>query len=160
MKIRPLDPENHHKVTALLRSAFPRSSYEVRLIEKLHKNKKPMLEWVCIHTNKFIGYVAFTHAFSGTKICGLHLAPLAVSPQFQNQGIGSELLRFCLRQAVIKENAVYVLGDHKFYKKFGFEKCKQPVCPFDNNNEHFLAVRNAETNNFTVGYEPEFNVKI
>lgn len=156
MKIRPVVPENYDKVSALLRTAFPESSYETKLIEKLHKNNKPLYEWVCIHTNKFIGYAAFSHAFNGTKVCGLHLAPVAVNPHFQYQGVGSELLRFCLRQPEVKEKTVYVLGDPPFYKKFGFEPCKQPVCPFDKNNRHFLALRNDETKNFTVGYEPEF----
>ncbi len=110
---------------------------------------------MCIHTNKFIGYAAFSNAFHGTEVCGLHLAPVAVNPDFQNQGIGSELLRFCLRQPEIKEKTIYVLGDPHFYKKFGFEHCKQPICPFDN-NKHFLALRNDEAKNFTVGYEPEF----
>lgn len=156
MKIRPLTPENYHKVSALLRAAFPGSNYETRLIEKLHKNNRPLKEWVCIHTNKFIAYAAFSNAFKGTEPCGLHLAPVAVSPGFQNQGIGSELLRFCLRQPEIKEKTVYVLGDPKFYNKFGFQPCSQPVCPFDKNNKHFLALRNEVTINFTVGYEPEF----
>jgi putative acetyltransferase len=31
-----------------------------------------------------------------------------------------------------------------------------PVCPFDKNNRHFLAIRNTEATPFIVGYEPEF----
>lgn len=156
MKIRPLTPDNYHKVSALLRSSFPGSNYETQLIDKLHKNGKPLHEWVCIHTNRFIAYAAFSHAFNGSKVCGLHLAPLAVSPGYQNQGVGSELLRFCLRQPEIKESTIYVLGEPRFYQKFGFEKCALPICPFDKNNKNFLAIRNASPDNFTVGYEPEF----
>lgn len=156
MKIRPLVPENYNKVSALLRAAFPESDYEAKLIEKLHKKKKPLKEWVCIHTNKIIAYAAFSRAFNGNEPCGLHLAPVAVSPQFQNEGTGSELLRFCLRQSEIREKTVFVLGDPNFYRKFGFTPCKQPVCPFVKNNKHFLALRNDDTRHFTVGYEPEF----
>jgi putative acetyltransferase len=104
----------------------------------------------------YVGYIAFSHAYNGKDICGLHLAPLAVNPQYQKQGIGSEMLRFALRQDVIKNMPIYVLGDTAFYQKFGFEPCSQPVCPFTKNNANFLALRNPPSVNFTVGYEPEF----
>ena len=156
MKIRKLTPENYAKASALLRQSFPGSNQEVQLFEKLHKNKKNIHEWVCIHINRFIAYIAFTNAYNGSNVCGLHLAPLAVNPEFQNQGIGSELLRFALRQEIIKANTIYVLGNPGFYQKFGFELCTQPRCPFDKNNAHFLSIRNTSTSPFTVGYESEF----
>ena len=159
MKIRKLTSENHAKAYALLKQAFPKSSYEVKLVENLHKKSKTVHEWVCIHRNRIIAYIAFTNAYIGSEICGLHLAPLAVKPDSQRQGIGSELLRFALKQAVIKEDTIFVLGDPRFYKKFGFEPCALPVCPFDKNNSHFLSIRNNISNQCTVRYEPEFKIK-
>ena len=156
MKIRILTPEGYTKASALLRKAFPDSNYEVRLFENLHENGKNLHEWICIHRNKAIAYIAYSSAFCGKEVCGLHLAPLAVTPQMQNQGIGSELLRFSLRHKVIKDKTLFVLGDPNFYMNFGFEHCNIPVCPFDENNEHFLAIRNDVSNMFTVGYEQEF----
>lgn len=156
MKIRALTPENYPKASALLRQAFPRSSEEVQLVENLHENNKEIHEWICIHTNAVIAYIAFTRAYNGSSVCGLHLAPLAVKPDFQNQGIGSELLRFALRQKEIKESTVFVLGDPRFYRKFGFTSCAMPICPFDPGNAHFLSIRNNTTSQFTVGYESEF----
>ena len=156
MKIRKLTAENYAKASALLRQAFPGSTYEVNLFETLHQNGKAMHEWVCIHSHTIIAYIAFSNAYNGTAVCGLHLAPLAVKPDFQNQGIGAELLRFALRQAVIKENTIFVLGDPRFYQKFGFDPCAIPVCPFDKKNAHFLSLRNTADRLFTVGYESEF----
>ena len=156
MKIRKLTPDNYAKVTALLRQAFPKGNYEVKLVENLHNHGKVMHEWVAIHTNRIIAYIAFTTAYNGKEGCGLHLAPLAVKPEFQGQGIGSELLRFALRQQVIKESTVFVLGNPGFYEQFGFELCEMPICPFDKNNAHFLSIRNTVTSPFKVGYEPEF----
>ncbi|MEA3468967.1 MAG: N-acetyltransferase [Thermodesulfobacteriota bacterium] len=158
MKIRQLTSECFPKVTALLRQAFPRSTYEVQLVENFHQNEKDVHEWVCIHTNKIIAYIAFSNAYNGTDICGLHLAPLAVKPEFQKQGVGSELLRFALRQNVVKTQTIYVLGDPCFYEKFGFSHCANPVCPFDKDNVHFMSIRNKDSNLFTVGYEPEFSI--
>ena len=156
MKIRKLTPEDYPKAAALLRQAFPDSKYEELLFEKLHNKGRTVHEWVCIHISRVVAYIAFTQAYNGLEVCGLHLAPLAVKPDFQYQGIGSELIRFAMRQEIIKKNTIFVLGDPDFYAKFGFEPCSQPRCPFDKNNRHFLSIRNTTTNPFTVGYEPEF----
>ena len=158
MKIRKLTSENYAKTYALLRQAFPGSTFEVQLVEKFHKNGKAVHEWVCIHLNRIIAYIAFSNAYKGTDVCGLHLAPFAVKPEFQNQGIAKELLCFTLRQDVIKLNTIFVLGDPRFYQKFGFEPCVTPICPFDKENAHFLSIRNNTYSKFTVGYEPEFNL--
>ncbi|MFA6498232.1 MAG: N-acetyltransferase [Desulfurivibrionaceae bacterium] len=159
MKIRKLTPGNYPKASALLRQAFPRSTYEVQLVENLHKNGTAVHEWVCIHINSVIAYIAFSKAYNSAAVCGLHLAPLAVKPEFQRQGIGSEMLRFALRQEAIKESTIFVLGDSRFYRRFGFAPCAMPICPFDKNNAHFLSLRNNTTSQFTVGYESEFGAQ-
>ena len=159
MKIRPLTPEHYPKVAALLLQAFPRSKYEVNLFDKLHQKGRVLHEWVCLHRDTVTAYIAFSKAYDDKKVCGLHLAPLAVKPQMQNQGIGSELLRFALRQEVIKESTVFVVGNPALFLKFGFERCALPLCPLDKGNAHFLSLRNAEPRQYTVGYEPEFKVK-
>lgn len=156
MKIQKLTVENRPKAYALLQRAFPYSKYEAELVQKLHENGKPLHEWVCIHTGKVIAYIAFSNAYDGNEACGLHLAPMAVSPDFQRQGVGSELLRFALRQEAIKTQTLFVLGEPAYYGRFGFEPCSLPVCPFDKNNAHFLAMRNSIVDYFIVGYEPEF----
>ena len=156
MKIRKLTQENQAKVYALLNQAFPGSEYEAELVKKFHKNSKSIHEWVCIHANRVIAYVAFSNAYNGKDICGLHLAPMAVAPEFQKQGVGSELLTFALRQEPIKNQPLFVLGEPDYYKKFGFEPSSVPICPFDKTNTHFLSLRNDSTISFTVGYEPEF----
>lgn len=156
MKIQKVTEETRPKVYGLLRKAFPGTEYEADLVQKLHENGKNLHEWVCLHTNKAIAYIAFSNAYNGNEVCGLHLAPMAVTPEFQKQGVGSELLRFALRQEVIKNQTLFVLGEPAYYRRFGFEPCSLPVCPFDNNNAHFLSMRNGTTTRFSVGYEPEF----
>lgn len=156
MKIRKVTEETRPKVYALLRRAFPGSDYEADLIQALHASGKLLHEWVAIHTNKVIAYLAFSNAYRGDTVCGLHLAPMAVAPEFQQQGIGSELLRFALRQEPVNSQPLFVLGEPGFYRRFGFEPCTQPVCPFDKNNAHFLSLRTDGSSSFVVGYEPEF----
>lgn len=160
VKIQKVTEETRTKVYALLRRAFPGSEYEADLVQALHAQDKIVYEWVAIHTNKVIAYLAFSQAYHGHEVCGLHLAPMAVGPGFQRQGVGSELLRFALRQEPIKSQPLFVLGKPGFYKRFGFEPCSQPICPFDKNNAHFLSLRNTTTSSFIVGYEPEFKTVV
>lgn len=157
MKIQQVTEEHRPKVSALLQRAFPKSTYEVELVQSLRNNGRTLHEWVALHINKAIGYIAFSNAYHGKDVVGLHLAPMAVGPDFQKQGIGSELMRFALRQEAIKTQTLFVLGAPKFYRKFGFEPCSMPTCPFDPDNAHFLSIRNTTTVPYVVGYEPEFN---
>jgi putative acetyltransferase len=156
MKIQKVSIENRPKVYGLLQRAFPGSDYEAGLVKKLHENGRSVHEWVCIHVNKAIAYIAFSPAYHGKEVCGLHLAPMAVAPDFQKQGVGTELLRFAIRQEEIKSQPLYVLGESGYYSRFGFEPCSHQVCPFDSGNAHFLSMRNTVSDCFTIGYEPEF----
>ncbi len=156
MKIQKVTEEHRAKVYALLRSAFPGSEYEADLVRNLHEAGRPLHEWVCLRTNRVIAYIAFSNAYDGSEVCGLHLAPMAVTPEFQKQGMGSELLRFALRQEPIKSSTLFVLGEPGYYTKFGFEPCSSPRCPFNPDNSHFLSMRNSTVAKFVVGYEPEF----
>ncbi len=158
MKIRPLTPEYAPKAAALLLQAFAPSKNELQLFDALHAKERELHEWVCIHRDAVVAYVCFSPAYDGNEVCGLHLAPLAVKPQMQGQGIGSELLRFALRQEPIKESAIFVLGKSSFYQKFGFAPCAAPICPFAKNNAHFLSLRSNPPHSYIVGYAPEFKL--
>lgn len=156
MKIQKVTTEHRPKVYALLQRAFPGSDYEAALVRALHEHGKPLHEWVCIHAGKAIAYIAFSSAFRGAELCGLHLAPMAVAPDFQRQGVGTELLRFALRQEAVKTQPLFVLGEPAYYRRFGFQPCAEPRCPFDPGNRHFLRLGDVADGGFSIGYEPEF----
>jgi putative acetyltransferase len=158
VKIQRVTEENYPRVYALLRSAFPYSEYEANLVQALHENGRPLHDWVCLQSNRIIAYLAFSNAYIHGEACGLHLAPMAVAPEYQGKGVGTELLTFALRQQEIKDRTLFVLGKPEYYQRFGFEPCQLPVCPFDSHNAHFLALRNSITSQTIVGYEPEFGV--
>ena len=157
MKIRQLTTENYPKAASLLTHAFAPRKHEDQLFDKLHAKEREMQEWVCIHRNSVIAYIGFTQAYDGRRPVGLHLTLLAVKPQMQGQGTGSELLRFALRQDAIRERTIFVISYPQFFKKFGFERCAMPTCPFDKGNAQFLSIRNDASKEYTVGYEPEFS---
>ncbi|ADW17709.1 GCN5-related N-acetyltransferase [Desulfobulbus propionicus DSM 2032] len=156
MKIRPLAPDTQAKAAALLHHAFAPSTYEVRLFDALHANGRQMVEWVCLHRDAVIAYIGFTRAYRGQQAIGLHLGPLAVQPRVQGQGIGSELLRFALRQERIKGQPIFALGCPRFFRAFGFVPCTEPLCPLTRDTGQFLVLGNTSADRYTVGYEPEF----
>lgn len=156
MKIRKVSPDNRNKVYGLFRKGFPGSNFELNILQKLHKKERVLYEWACIHTNKNIAYIAFANAYNGRDVCGLHLIHFVVKPEFQGRGIGTELLHFALRQEELQDRAIYVLGDSRFYTRFGFEPCSSPSCPFGEKGKQFLSLHNTSGTHFTIGYEPEF----
>jgi len=68
---------------------------------------------------------------------------MAVSPEFQNQGIGSKLvlegLKICAEEGC---EAVFVLGHANYYPRFGFEiaKTRGFTCEYPAPDEHFMVL--------------------
>lgn len=60
----------------------------------------------------------------GTRV--LALAPLAVEPEHQRRGVGTALMREGLARADQSgESLVIVLGDPRYYRRFGFETAER-----------------------------------
>lgn len=59
-------------------------------------------------------------------VSALALAPLAVTPQRQNQGIGSQLVEFGLSKCrELGHGIVVVVGEPDYYQRFGFQRASQ-----------------------------------
>jgi putative acetyltransferase len=70
-----------------------------------------------------VGHVAFSPVWlkNGEPFSGYILAPLAVKPGHQKNGIGSSLVKNCMQQLIIKEvDVAFVYGEPKYYSRFGF----------------------------------------
>ena len=75
--------------------------------------------------NQVIGYVSFSPIFlkSDSGISGYILAPLAVSPEHQKTGVGSNLIKSGIN--MLTKDGVGVLlvyGDPAYYGRFGFKE--------------------------------------
>ena len=75
--------------------------------------------------NQIIGYVSYSPIFlkSDTSISGYILAPLAVSTEYQKQGVGRKLINHGID--ILTEAGVGVLlvyGDPEYYGRFGFNE--------------------------------------
>lgn len=163
--MRPATSDDFDALTRLLDAAFAPSGYESDLVNRLRARGKLIHEWVAEDDRGLAGVVCYSRAFRGDEVIGLHLAPLAVRPDVQGNGIGSQLIRASLAALAALPPApgispVFVLGNPDFYERFGFHRIGNPRCPFDPENAHFLAYRwagNAEGGAFfEIGYEAEF----
>lgn len=145
-------------IRALLDQAFAPSGFESKLVAALVENGKAVHHWVTEIEGEIVAYIAYTRAYRDETAIGYHLAPVAVRPDSQNRGLGSELIAASLEQEPIRGEAVYVLGHADYYPRFGFVQVDSPVCPFDENNEHFMALNDSSSEGgFTIGYESEFS---
>lgn len=133
--------------------AFKSSVYESRLIDIVVHKGQGYFEWVVERDSKIIGHILYTPATRGATILGYHLAPVSVHPDFQNEGVGSQLIRETLKLNPIGKMCVFVLGDPDFYQRFGFEKAGTVMCPYDESNDYFRALRWVDDcDPFTIGY--------
>jgi putative acetyltransferase len=98
---------------------------------------KPLLSLLAYVENEPAGHIMFTSArLSGTrpKVAVSFLAPLAVIPKFQKQGIGGALIKKGLELLSLRGvDLVFVVGHPKYYPRHGFTPASklgfQPTYP-------------------------------
>ncbi len=117
------------------RAAFP-TDLEAQLVRLLVIRGKAGVSLKAIVDGKIVGHVVFSPAASeapavqrqGADVSlreattmGLGLAPLAVVPTYQRQGIGTALVRAGIAACqTLGIPWIVVLGDPAYYRRFGF----------------------------------------
>ncbi len=102
---------------------------EANVVDKLRETCPGFLSFVAVLNGQVVGHILFTPAVidgNGIPVQGMGLAPVAVLPELQNRGIGSELNRRgieILRKMDVP--FVIVLGHAEYYPRFGFEKASR-----------------------------------
>ncbi|BAY41028.1 GCN5-related N-acetyltransferase [Nostoc sp. NIES-2111] len=124
MNIRPETTVDYLAIAEVNNLAFGREN-ESQLIAKIRLSDFyiPELSLVAEVDNVIVGHILFSYIelFGEEKLQVLGLAPMAVHPQFQKQGIGSALITAGLTKAESRgESLVIVLGHPQFYSRFGF----------------------------------------
>ncbi|WP_347277505.1 N-acetyltransferase [Pseudanabaena sp. FACHB-2040] len=125
IKIRPEQVSDYGAIAQLHTLAFGQSS-EARLVEKIRHSVAYVsdLALVAEINCQIVGHILFSYGQLVGKdtVPVLVLAPLAVLPQHQRQGIGKRLVQQGLRAARARGNSlVTVLGEPAYYSQFGFE---------------------------------------
>lgn len=98
------------------------SDLAVNLLCENHPVK--IISLVAIENDEVVGHIAFSPVFcqSTNEHFAYILAPLAVSPKFQKNKIGSSLVKYGL-DAISSTGSfiVFVYGDPEYYSRFGFK---------------------------------------
>lgn len=122
--IRPEQPEDASRVRHVNELAFGQP-VEADLVEKLAKACADSLSLVA-EDGDVVGHILFTPVVidrAGHSIVGMGLAPMAVLPDRQRQGIGSQLVRRGLDSLRARGCPfVVVVGHPEYYPRFGFER--------------------------------------
>jgi putative acetyltransferase len=134
MGIRVEEAADWAAIYAIYEAAFGQRA-EAELVQQLHDDGDLILSLMA-YDDRPAGHIAFSplalRDSSEVRCCAL--APLAVTPPFQKQGIGSALVRRGL--ARLKDDGydlVVVLGDPKYYARFGFtpQLARRLKTPYD-----------------------------
>jgi len=122
--IRFEKPEDIAFIHSVNEQAFGRVS-EAKLVDTLRQAGADHLSLVADDNSFFVGHIMFTPVLvteEKQELQGMGLAPMAVLPSRQRQGIGTQLVDSGLQ--ILKEKGcpfVIVLGHPEYYPRFGFQ---------------------------------------
>jgi putative acetyltransferase len=134
MQVRPEQASDLEAIREVNRLAFGQQD-EGRLVDALRDGGYARLSLVAEDGGRVIGHLLFSDLpirTEGGTVGALALAPLAVIPSRQRQGVGTLLVREGLRAcAEAGHRVVVVLGHPDYYPRFGFsaelaERLKAP----------------------------------
>ena len=125
--IRPEQPDDIDAIAELHRAAFSGRA-EAELVDAVRRSAffVPALSLVADLNGQVVGHVLLSRVDlvteAGDHAPFLALAPVAVAPMHQNNGVGTLLMRAAtaLAQARGEEAGIAVLGSPDFYGRFGF----------------------------------------
>ena len=125
MQVRPAEPDDYPGIDAVLKSAFPTAS-EARLVAALRAAEADTLELVAEDHGQIVATALFSPVeaeIAGSEpLYGLGLAPVAVLPGRQRQGIGQAVVEAGLDFVrTLGAPFCVVLGEPAYYGRFGFE---------------------------------------
>ena len=131
-------------IEQVLVASFP-SAAEAGLVSALRQAGKLIVSPVAIQGSQVVGHVALSPVTldppsKGLSILGL--APVAVVPAQQRSGVGSQLVQRAFAAARDRcADAVVVLGEPRFYNRFGFLRADEfGLGNAYQANEHFMVI--------------------
>lgn len=130
MNIRTEERKDYQEVYSLNEEAFGGSD-ESLLIERIRASEQfiPELSLVAEEAGNIIGHVLFSKAVvvdEGKEQDVIVLAPVAVKPERQKTGIGSQLIQEGLRRCRdLEYGLVLLIGHPSYYPRLGFKPARQ-----------------------------------
>jgi putative acetyltransferase len=143
MILRGEYPEDRAAIRFVIEEAFGRPD-EADLVDALRNQGAVLASFVAEVQERVVGHILFSRMSIETgagPVPSVALAPIAVLPEQQGQGIGGELIKHGLdwlrREG---EQVVIALGHAEYYSRFGFstDKASSLSSPFP--PEAFMAL--------------------
>ena len=157
LTLRPTTPADYPAITALLQASFaddPHSDQtEHLLVGRLRQSAAyiPELDIVAEQGGQIVGHILLSKIKirNGEQTFdSLALAPVAVLPAQQGQGIGGQLIEAAHRVArLLGHRSVVLLGHAGYYPRFGYERASRfgIALPFEVPDENCMAVELVES---------------
>lgn len=143
MQVRPEQESDHGAIRQVNRLAFG-GDLEADLVDALRDGGYLRISLVAEFDGELVGHIAFSELSIETRtepLTALALAPLAVIPEKQRQGIGGQLveqgLDACRAQGY---RAVLVLGHPEYYQRFGFSAALAQPLESPYSGEAYMAI--------------------
>ena len=145
VRIRQETASDHTAVHQLLVDAFGQED-EAKLVEILRNDPCfiPELSLVGLKDDQIVGYILLSKIMiieNNERSLSLALAPMAVDPGFQRNGIGGQLIREAHKKAIwMGFDSVIVLGHEHYYPRFGYKPADHwnIRCPYPVTKEVFM----------------------
>ncbi|MEG0013510.1 MAG: N-acetyltransferase [Cellulosilyticaceae bacterium] len=163
--IRSAESKDAQAIQDLLLTTF-NTSAEADLVDRLKKTSfyDRELSFVAINEDKVIGYILFSRVvIKNNKFTfpGLILSPYAVSPEFQNQGIGRLLIETGIKKCnYLGYKIVFATGNDPYFSRFGFKSLDNyELIPTNKNKDIplvYVLNLDAEDIKGTIHYPIEF----
>lgn len=135
IQIRPETPADYSEVFQIVEAAFRGQKFsdqtEHLIVERLRQSTAyiPELSLVAEGEGKLLGHILISKvevAGEEESFPALSLAPVSVLPQYQNQGIGGQLINAAHRSAkALGYLAIVLIGHATYYPRFGYEKASK-----------------------------------
>lgn len=163
--IREETPADYVAVHHLNELAFEQPN-EANLVDALREKAETYISLVAVLDDQIVGHIFFsavTIEAENESFSEIGLAPMAVFPKYQNQGIGSKLVEVGLNECEkLGFNIVVVLGHPQYYPRFGFIPASQKAlsCEYNVPDDVFMVLELKEGalkgRKGLVKYHPEF----
>jgi len=144
MKIIPERPELVDVIHRLNTIVFEGRTEEADLVDALRDSGDLLLSLVATEGEDLVGHIAFSRLTVDTAdgpVGGVALAPVAVHPDHQGEGIGSMLIRVGIGLLAERDElVVLVVGNPTFYSRFGFSCSAGKRYPSRHSGPNFLAL--------------------